>query len=98
MDQLVAEAAVGFYPESPRELPPDEASAMSVAGEEAAAKAVAEDLAGALDDLAAADLGAVEPVVDGWLPQPAGGMTLNVHVVGAPEPSAADLAATEPED
>ena len=98
VDQLVAEAAVGFYPESARELPPDEASAMSLAGDEAAAKAVAGDSAAALDDLAAADLGAVEPVVDGWLPQPAGGMTLNALAVAAAEPSAADLAATEPED
>ena len=98
VDQLVDEAAVGFYPESARELPPDEASAMSLAGDEAAAKAAAGDSAAALDDLAAADLGAVEPVVDGWLPQPAGGMTLNALAVAAAEPSAADLAATEPED
>ena len=48
--------------------------------------------------MAAVDRAAAEPVVDDWLSQPAGGVHPNVHVVGAAESSAADFAATEPED
>lgn len=45
--------------------------------------------------MAAVDLGAVEPVVDDWLLQAAGGILPTVHIVAAAQSSAVDFAATE---
>lgn len=74
------------------EVAPAFSDAAVVAADPAVARLVVE--AAVVDDLDAADLGAVDPVVDGKLPEPVGCMPPNVPVVVSPEPSVAHLAAT----
>lgn len=74
------------------EVAPAFSDAAVVAADPAVARLVVE--AAVVDDLDAADLGAVDPVVDGKLPEPVGCMPPNVPVVVSAEPSVAHLAAT----
>ena len=83
------------------EVDPAVSGAAVVAADEVAVDPAVARLAvaaAAVDDLAAVDLVAVEPAVDGWLLQPAGGVLPTVHVVAAAKSSAVDFEASELED
>ena len=74
------------------EVAPAFSDAAVVAADPAVARLVVE--AAFVDDLDAAGLGAVDPVVDGLLPEPIGCVPPNVLLVVSAEPSVAHLAAT----